>query len=337
MTAAKFPHITERPITWQVKEELAAGRPFPATGDIFHVALNAVLAFSFGFKFSHNATEPQIRRLKDLPRTGTLWNGRGADEDRPMNFPHAEINQAIEAMLELGDSMEQVKSAPSPRMKWCDNRVWVRSAVDRIVDGEDSHAQKEGRRPAFFSKAVMDEVFGFIVAGHDTMSTTMCRGVKLLADHPDWQSQLWQSQLWQSQLQQALLAALGSAAAEKRAPTVEEIMQTSVSLVDATMEEILRCGGTVPIMDREATRETTLLGHRIPKGTLIFFLQNSHSMLSPGLNVDKSHCSPHSRPAMELGQAPQAPRSWNDLDIDQFKPGRWLVSENTDQGGQFGI
>ncbi|KAJ9307438.1 hypothetical protein DTO217A2_3120 [Paecilomyces variotii] len=337
---------------WQIKERLAAGRPFSATDDIFHLTLDAVLAFSFGPKFPHNATKPQIQRLEDVLITTSHSNEQEAEKDQAVDFPHAEINQAIESMLELGDAMEQVKSAPSPRMKWwyvkvtpkfkrrmrikdsCirreiekavearrqsqhsnSGRAWEQSAVDRIVDREESHAQKERRKLNFFSTAVMDEVFGFIIAGHDTMSTTMCWGVKLLADHPESQSRL----------RRALFAAFSSAAAEKRAPTVEEIMQTSVPLLEATMEEILRCGGTVPIMDREATKDTTLLGHRVPKGTLVFFLQNSHSMLSPALDVDQSRRSPRSREAKERGET----RNWDDADINQFRPERWLIPEHS--------
>jgi cytochrome P450 len=338
---------------WQMKARLAAGRPFSATEDIFHSALDAVLAFSFGSQFDHNATEPQTKRLKDLPAGDILSGGHGAEHDQVVHFPHAEINEAIESMLELGDAMERVKSAPSPRMMWwyvkatatfrrwrsikdgCIRReiekavegrrqnqrtntgqAWERSAVDRIVDREEKQAEKEGRKPDFFSAAVMDEVFGFIVAGHDTMSTTMCWGVKLLADQADAQSQL----------RQALRAAFSAAAAEKRAPTVEEIMQTSVPLLDATMEEILRCGGTVPIGDREATRDTTLLGHRVPKGTLVFFLHNSHSILTSALDVDESRRSPRSLQGKQREQT----RSWDNEDIALFKPERWLVSESKD-------
>ncbi|PLN84686.1 cytochrome P450 [Aspergillus taichungensis] len=339
---------------WRVKERLAGGAPFSATEDIFHSALDAVLAFSFGPQFPQNATDPQTNLLKDLlPSELRSTNGHAADQDEAVHFPHAKIDEAIESMLELGDAMEQVKSAPSPRMKWwyvkatptfkrlrrikdacirreiekaveargrhqpsSDGAVWERSAVDRIVDKEESQARKEGRRPDFFSAAVMEEVFGFIVAGHDTMSTTLCWGVKLLADHADCQSQL----------RQDLFAAFRSAAEEKRAPTVEEIMQTSVPLLDATMEEILRCGGTVPIGDREAIRDTTLLGHRIPKGTLVFFLHNSHSMLRPALDVDDSRRSPRTLEARERGQT----RSWGEEDIAQFRPARWLVPKTQD-------
>ncbi|PLB35829.1 cytochrome P450 [Aspergillus candidus] len=338
---------------WSVKERLAAGRPFSATEDIFYSALDAVLAFSFGPTFPQNATDPQTNRLKDLLASELRSDEDAADADEAVHFPHAKIDEAIESMLELGDAMEQVKSAPSPRMKWwyvkatptfkrwarikdaCIRReiekaveargqhqrsseglAWERSAVDRIVDKEESQARREGRKPDFFSAAVMEEVFGFIVAGHDTMSTTLCWGVKLLADHADSQSQL----------RRDLFAAFGSAVAEKRAPTVEEIMQTSVPLLDATMEEILRCGGTVPIGDREAIRDTTLLGHRIPKGTLVFFLHNSHSMLLPALDVDDSRRSPRSLEAKERGQT----RCWGDEDIAQFRPGRWLVPKGQD-------
>lgn len=135
------------------------------------------------------------------------------------------------------------------------------------------------------------QIFGFVVAGHDTMSTTMCWGVKLLADHP----------AIQSRLRKSLKSAFASALSEKRLPSVREIMQTSVPYLEATMEEVLRCGGTVPIGDREATRDTVLLGHHIPKGTMVFFLHNGPSMLSPALEVNESKRSEHSREAKEQG------------------------------------
>lgn len=132
-----------------------------------------MLAFSFGSKFPHNATEPQVQRLESVS-VDELVSDLGMDE--PVEFPHAHIDEAIESMLELSDAMEHVKSAPSPRMKWwfvkktpsfrrlmgikndCvrreikkavkarkqsasdKNQSWVHSAVDHIIDREARHA-----------------------------------------------------------------------------------------------------------------------------------------------------------------------------------------------------
>lgn len=79
-------------------------------------------------------------------------------------------------------------------------------------------------------------------------------------------------------------------------------MYTSLPLLDATIEEILRYTSTVLISDREATTDIVLLGHRIPKGTLVFFLHNSHSILSPALEVDDSRRSPRVLQANDRGQ-----------------------------------
>jgi len=156
-------------------------------------------------------------------------------------------------------------------------------------------------------------LFGFVIAGHDTMSTTMCWAVKLLADHGAVQARL------RDELQK------GHAAArlEKRAPTVHEITQTSIPYLDAAMEELLRCGATVPLGDREATQDTVLLGHHIPKGTIVFFLHNGPGLLMPALPVDDEVRSKQSQAARADGLA----RTWRDDDVGAFKPERWLVKQ----------
>lgn len=108
---------------------------------------------------------------------------------------------------------------------------------------------------------------------------------------------------------------------EKRDPSIQEITETPIPYLDAMMEEILRIAGTVPAVDRQALCDTTLLGHHIPKGTIVFCLGMGPDLISPGFKVDEKLRSESSRSAKEHGRD----RSWNPEDIGLFRPERWLV------------
>jgi cytochrome P450 len=158
-----------------------------------------------------------------------------------------------------------------------------------------------------------DQLTGFIVAGHDTTSTTISWGLKLLTDHPQAQSHL----------REALRAAHAAAMQEGRAPTQREISSTSVPLLDATIEEILRMGGTTTLLERQCNTDTTLLGHHIPKGTLLIMAQRGPSITTPGQtkNASKKFSSDG-----EAGGSYQVP-NWDDDDIELFRPERWLTKD----------
>lgn len=155
------------------------------------------------------------------------------------------------------------------------------------------------------------------MAGHDTTSTTLSWGVKFLADNPETQARL----------RAALRSSFPDAVNEKRLPKGQEIMRATIPYLDATIEEILRCGGTVPAVDRQAIQDTVLLGHHIPKGTSLLMLANGPSMFSPGFSIHETLRSQSSQ-ASEKGH--MRFREWNKDDMALFKPERWLVPGATD-------
>ncbi|KAJ8122496.1 hypothetical protein ONZ43_g1324 [Nemania bipapillata] len=340
---------------WNTKARLAAGRPFRAIHDIHFAVLDTVLGFSFGSQFPRSATKPQMQRLaritpEELGRLSTAQENTGINS--PIDFPEDQIDEGLKSMLELLETLEEVKTAPSVALKWwfvkktsayqyrtrmkdecirgeikravaartkhgqasseeSESPSWMRCAVAIIVDREARNARREGRAPDFFSTVIMEEIWGFIVAGSDTMSTTLSWGVKFLADHPKTQDRL----------RKALQTAHANAIEQRRLPSVEEILQTPAAYLDAVMEEILRCGGTIPIGDREAIVDTVLLGHRIPKGTKVRFLHNGPGIRRPELEVNERKynlCSPDSK------EVEKVIPGWDNQDVDLFKPERWL-------------
>jgi cytochrome P450 len=149
-----------------------------------------------------------------------------------------------------------------------------------------------------------------MMAGHDTTATTVAWGVKMLADNP----------LAQDHFRAALRLAYPKAVDEKRAPTYTELAQTSITYLDAIVEEILRHSNTVAFIDRQALQNTTVLGRHIPKGTIVFLLANGAGYLEPNMPVEETDRSPGAR----RRENKTLTGLWDDADIALFKPERWL-------------
>lgn len=169
---------------WDLKVDLADGRPFSAMEDIFHTTLDAVMAFAFGKGFKENATSSQLELIKTLQR-GSLGAG---GKDTPVKFPTAKMGPLISSVLTMTAAVERVRGAASMRLKWMlikmesayskadktkDDTIqeevqkavqkrkqhgkggddaWVQSAVDHVVDREIRMAEREGRQPDPYSR-----------------------------------------------------------------------------------------------------------------------------------------------------------------------------------------
>lgn len=131
----------------------------------------------------------------------------------------------------------------------------------------------------------------------------------------------------QERLRSALQAGFPAATAERRAPTVEEIASSRIPYLEAAQEEILRCGPTIQTVDREALVDTEVLGHKIPKGTIVAMTSGGAS-LSPAFVIDEARRHSSSQQARKSGRSRD---DWDPVDIAAFKPERWLVGD----GGEF--
>lgn len=152
------------------------------------------------------------------------------------------------------------------------------------------------------------QVFGNIVAAHDTTSSNLIWILKYLTDIPHIQQKL----------RATLHEAHPEAAAEGRSPTAAELVHARVPYLDAVVEEALRLS---PIsVTREALRDTELLGHHIPKGTVVFLLSNGASFLDPAYPVSKDQRSATSKAASS--------NVWDaSADARAFHPERWLRND----------
>ncbi|KAH6645266.1 cytochrome P450 [Truncatella angustata] len=330
---------------WRMKADIAGNRPFSATDDIYDAALDGVFGFAFGEDFEYSATSPNVKLLeglspKDIAR---LRQSGGGGDDEPLEFMTAPRDDAVSSTFDLAHALEEINGKPLGKLRWNwivgrkprtkralkrrddyiygelkkavqrmeDRDTSVRSAVDHMMQRETKLAEKDGRAPEYLSPAMADETFGFVIAGHETTSTTVLWALKILADNPQPQTKL----------RRLLQAAHSGAWNEERNPTIDEITGAGIPYLDAVMEEILRCGGTVPAVDREALCDTEVLGYHIPKGTQVIMSGMGPSMLAPGFDVEEGKRSETCQTAKADGRF----KAWRAEDIGKFNPERWLV------------
>lgn len=116
-----------------------------------------------------------------------------------------------------------------------------------------------------------------------------------------------------------------AAKSEGRNLSIQEIIGKHIPYLDAAIEKVLRCAGTAPVVDRQALVDTEILGHRVPKGTIVTCLVTGPSMMTPDFAIDEGLRSPTSQVAKKNGRD----RGWDPEDMTLFKPERWIV------GGEF--
>jgi cytochrome P450 len=136
--------------------------------------------------------------------------------------------------------------------------------------------------------------------------------VKHMADYPEVQTKL----------RSAMCTAYAEAHAEKRQPNVVELWKTHVPYLDAVLEESLRYDGPVPITMREAMMDTEILGHKVPKGTSIFFVTDGPDFQLPSIPIAETLRSASSR-----GDRKTLRGKWDPADMHLFKPERWLKTD----------
>lgn len=127
------------------------------------------------------------------------------------------------------------------------------SAVDHLVRTELLAAAKFDRPPQLDTPVVNDELFGCLVSGHETASTTMQWGLKFLAANPDVQDRL------RGAIEAWLRTLPGSQ------PSPEDIARSKIPYLDAVIAEILRCGITAPSIVRACVRDIQVAGYHIPR------------------------------------------------------------------------
>ncbi|KAI1387795.1 cytochrome P450 [Hypoxylon trugodes] len=329
---------------WRERARLAQGHAFEADNDIFRATVDVILTATFGFEIGAVVSQADI-----LSKTDSI--NLSVDMDKPAIFPAIRDPDEFTSIRTLVDSVEIAMNSPVPRfslsfalkfhpslrkaraykdrmiderlkMAWekfaegADRDDRVKCAVDLLVQREVQMANKEKRAIQYDTLAIRDELFGFLQAGHETGSTTLCWAVKYLTAN----------QNVQQKLRAALKSAHTRAVGAGDMPSAEEIAKANVPYLDAFIEETHRCGTTSSAVVRVAIRDTTILGHKVPKGSDIFLLNNGPSFQTRPFDIDESSRTATSREAKDKYGV------WNPSTIQKFWPERWLVEEKAGSG-----
>ena len=132
-------------------------------------------------------------------------------------------------------------------------------------------------------------------------------GLKHLTDNQDVQSKLIEE----------LHKAYPDALAEKRAPTLEEIIKSRIHYLDAVTEEILRYSTVLPLTMRDTLVATEVMGIPVPKGTTVALVGGGPGITKKTLGANAKKYESSKPRTTKYGQ-------FDDADIEDFVPERWL-------------
>jgi cytochrome P450 len=297
---------------------------------------------AFGSQLQSIPTE--IEFLNAIPKFD-----KPSQADEPMVFPTPEYNSAVKSMKVITHTLDSTMTSPMPklthwlisltpsyrrarahkdqlireRLEDAKSRMLslgektgeftdVTSATDHMVRREAQAAAKENRAPQYESPSAKDEMFGFLIGGHDTTATTLMWTVKHVGNHPRVQKKL-----------RGILQ--GHFGQENGDLTAEQISTANIPYLDAVVEEMSRCAGTGPGVMRTAVHDTTVLGHHIPKGVDVFMMTNGPGYMEP--NTINEGIPEHVRSDSSRANKDRAVPLWEDSDITVFKPERWIKTD----------
>ncbi|KAI1843859.1 hypothetical protein JX266_009915 [Neoarthrinium moseri] len=325
---------------WRLKASKANGRPFQGDQDINVVAFDIIKVVALGEGDSQSMTE----LYQEVVRKTDFETQHPDSKDAAFEFPENLPNEDLLSHQVQQEAIGQSVTTPSPalfhkfnnrkahmqeaygiKMRMLEKQIGlaikrneageeVKSALDYMIKREINAAKKAGRQPVFDSPYMYDELYGYIGAGHETTSTSFQWALKHLAIHRDVQQKA----------REAMRAAYVDAAAQRRQPTVAEITKIQVPYLEAVMEEALRLSGPILGIVRQAQVDTTVLGHRVPKGTEVFMPLRGPSITQAPFNIEESLRSESSRSHKDT-------RGLWETDPEAFIPERWLKPEENNE------
>lgn len=321
---------------WRLKAQLADGKAFNVANDIVEFSFDAILSAATGLGDDGGDVNRQIVHLSksDKPIIESSSNNQVA------TFSIAHTSPKLAALGINEESLWKGFYMPWPRLYHRINNLRpsvrkasatlkgfieakIKNAIPRLTSGgpplaaldyviqrELKHAEAENRPPSFADPRLRDEIYGYLIAGHDTSTGSLLWLVRRLMVHLDVQGKV------RANLRETYSVAW----AERRLPTANELMKRAPYL-DAFIEEVLRINCPVVTIMMNTRRDTLILGHSVPQDTAVFLNLTGPSLSTPSVAVDELARSETSR-KHNFGK-----ENWDDFDPSSFRPERWLKTD----------
>lgn len=327
---------------WHIKSRLAVGRPFDIVNDIGEFAFDAIVSAALGLGPQGGDTKHQYEQLtkRACKNSSTPSPDVNRDADLPISFPAAPRSAKFAALRVDEESLRQSFMVPWPWLYHLFNglRPSVRAArrtlrgyiasqiiqavpglrdgsrspqcaLDYVIQRELRAAATAGRTPALADPRILDPIYAYLIAGHDTSTGSLLWLIRRLVAHPTEQDRVRES----------LRATYPEAWRERRLPTVAELISAHSSHLEAFIEETLRCDTPVASIMVVARYDTVVLGHQIPRDTRVFLNLAGASLTQPSIPVAEGD-----RRATSRANNAAARENWDSAAPEEFRPERWL-------------
>ena len=323
----------------QLKARIANGRPFDLTEDLSQFAFDIIASAATGPAWSKSHIGRQLAGLELAAASGSFIVP--VDNVRqPVDFPTSQASELLKALRVDEQSLWLAFYMPSPKIYYFLNKLrpsvrlaaretrahiksrilesvqrilnggHLQCALDYIVQREVNVAKEANRLPMFDDPRIRDELYTYLLAGHDTIAGSLSWMIRRLSAWPEIQKRV----------RLDLRQTYSEAWVEARLPTILEMKKHSPYL-DAFIEEVLRHDSPIPTTALTAREDTIILGHPIPKETYLFLNLTGPSFTAPSIAVEDGRRSG----APKLGN--DARMSWDDSQPASFNPERWLKRE----------
>ena len=168
---------------FELKMDLANGRPFSVKKDFEYASLDVMLEFAFGKNWVHTATGPQVELLGKMGASDVKPDAL----DQPVKFPMVPIVDFLKSVYEAPEIVEKTINAIMPKLqtRWWSKQSWykkifeekervmkeqvavglkhyrsghIETGIEHMLLREGTRVEKEGREPNFGSEVFRDEV-----------------------------------------------------------------------------------------------------------------------------------------------------------------------------------
>jgi cytochrome P450 len=191
----------------------------------------------------------------------------GADLEHDAGEFGASLNIALVWANQYVESVVRVPPwVPTPKnVRFRKAQRTIEGVVGRVVAERRANPRDEGDLLGMFmsvrdadtgetmnDRQLMDELLTMTLAGHETTANALAFTFYLLSKHPDVARKL---------------RAEAAAVLAGRTPQLEDLSR--MPFTRAVVEEALRLYPPAWVMERQATEDDEVLGHRVPKGAIV--------------------------------------------------------------------